>query len=229
MFNTFSELQADKQAIGAGLSYTYNKSAHRFADKATGKFLSQSQAQTIVETGIKKNRDRLQTLAENLASGGIDITRFLTDGSDAIKNLHILNAVNAVGNRADALTKDQVKELNRRVKEHLSGGKDKLTGDRFGFSELIKDLVKGNASEAELKNRLNMFADAAALTQAHIKRVQIEADKTYSQALRVLGVAEHCPECVSYAGLSWVKLSDLIMPGDRCSCRANCKCTVVYR
>lgn len=56
-----------------------------------------------------------------------------------------------------------------------------------------------------------------------------QKQRGFTQERRVLGAAEHCPDCVGYAAQGWVPIGTLPAPGDGSVCRANCKCTKEYR
>jgi hypothetical protein len=40
--------------------------------------------------------------------------------------------------------------------------------------------------------------------------------------------AQHCADCVRYKQAGIVPIGSLPMPGQRCECRARCKCSVEY-
>lgn len=215
--------------IKAVIAHGWNVTARRFIDAKTKKFLSQNQVTGILDAGILSGKSKLDKLASDLSSSKIDLAKFTIEASQTVKSLHILNSVLAVGGRADQMTIGQKTALQKRVKQELLGGKDPSTGERYGIKYLIKDIQNGNVSEAQLKNRLSMFSDSAALTQKHI---ELETKKTNgnTEGFRMLGSSDnHCPECVSLASTGWVKLEDLVMPGSNCSCKSSCKCSIIYR
>jgi len=221
--------QLDKNGLESALDFIYDKVSKRFRGKSSGRFLSQNQSLSLLDGSIQKNRDKLQNLAIGLTSGKIDLVRFVVDSSQAIKDLHILNATKALSGRADNISTQQLKILSDRVKEQLTGKKDPLTGDRFGFKYLIRDLARGQLSEAQLTQRLNLYANSAELTQNHIIKEQ-KVENGYKEAFRQLASADRaCKECVKHSSLGWISLEDLVMPGEQCSCRANCRCTLIYR
>ena len=218
-----------KDEIKSAIAHGWNDRARRFTDKKTGKFLSQNQVKSVLNDGISTGKNKLQDLATSLSSGKIDITKFLIESSQTIKELHILNSVLAVGGRADQMTIGQKTALQNRVKEQLTGGKDPITKEKYGFNFLIRDLVNGEISELQLKNRISMFAGSAELTQHHIQK-ESKIDNGMTEGFRQLGSTDkHCLECINYGAMGWTKIEDLIMPGSSCSCFSNCKCSIIYR
>jgi hypothetical protein len=51
----------------------------------------------------------------------------------------------------------------------------------------------------------------------------------YSLMQRILdNQAQHCQDCLDYAARGIVSLGSLPLPGQRCACRARCRCSVRY-
>jgi hypothetical protein len=215
---TFQIIKQLDDVVKSSLSYTFNKNARRFADKSTGKFLSQNKVKDLLSTGISDKSDRLQKLGKDLSTGKIDLTKFLTEGAQTVKELHILNAVVAVNGRADQMTKQQLATLQERVNGQL----------KPYFGDLIKELSRGEVSEAQLLNRLRMYSDSALLTQKHIE-LDLKKEQGYDEGFRQLGGSVHCQSCIRYASLGWVDIDELILPGEECECRSQCKCSILYR
>lgn len=222
-------LQLDRStSLLPNLEYNYDKKAQRFRNKSTGKFLSQNQAIKVLESGITDRRNKVSNTIDRYLSGKIEIDTFVLQIADSIKDLHVLNSVIAVGGRKDQLSKQQLQALQSRVKGELTTSIDPITSEKFGLQVLTRDLLSGEVSEAQLRDRLNRYMDSAVLTQNYIKN-EHQKSKGATEGLRILGSTENCKECLEYVGLGWVKLDKLILPGQQCSCRSNCKCSITYR
>jgi hypothetical protein len=51
----------------------------------------------------------------------------------------------------------------------------------------------------------------------------------YSLMRRILdSQAKHCQDCLDYAARGMVPIGSVPLPGQRCACRANCRCSVKY-
>lgn len=46
---------------------------------------------------------------------------------------------------------------------------------------------------------------------------------------RILGLGDHCPDCLRYAAMGWQPIGTLPDPGVGSVCRANCRCRKEYR
>jgi hypothetical protein len=42
------------------------------------------------------------------------------------------------------------------------------------------------------------------------------------------GQAQHCQDCLDYAARGIVPIGTLPLPGQRCACRARCRCSIEY-
>ena len=210
------------------LGVEYSKKSRRFVDTRSGRFVSQNNTIKIVKEGIAQGRKTLEIYAEQLANKSIDIDVFALGVAKEIKSLHILNAALAKNGRIDTIGKKELATLNTRIKQQLGSTKG-FEGEKFGVFELVKDIYKGDVSLAQLKNRLSSFADSADQTQNYLI---LESKKAlnFTQALRIMiGDTKTCFECRNYASLGWVGIDTLIMPGESCTCRSNCRCEVRYK
>lgn len=220
--------QLDRTELLPDLEYSYDKKAQRFRNKASGKFLSQNQAIKVLESGITDRSESIRKVTDSYLSGKIEIDTFILKVADSLKDLHVLNAVIASGGRKDQLSKQQLAVLRGRVKSELTTTKDSFSGDKYGLQQLTRELLRGEVSESQLRDRLNKYVNSAALTQGYIEHEK-QKSNSKKEGLRRLGSTENCPECLKYAGLGWVSIEELILPGQSCSCRSNCKCFITYR
>lgn len=75
--------------------------------------------------------------------------------------------------------------------------------------------------------RAGMYGDAAAaIYENALHRTFIS--KGFQEGRRVLGVAEHCPDCTEYASRGWVPIASVPPIGDS-QCLVNCHCTIGVR
>ena len=57
-----------------------------------------------------------------------------------------------------------------------------------------------------------------------------QAKQGYSLMRRILyPQAQHCDDCLRYERAGLVSMGSLPMPGQRCECRARCRCSVEYK
>lgn len=98
----------------------------------------------------------------------------------------------------------------------------------FGFfADTFEAWRRGEISEAEMRRRLDMYAN-------HLQTPYWEgnrgaaAEMGRSRERRRLGIAEHCGDCVRYESLGWQPLGTLPAPGEGSQCLSNCKCRLEF-
>lgn len=55
------------------------------------------------------------------------------------------------------------------------------------------------------------------------------ANRGHNEAYRVLGVANHCPDCVAYEQPQWTAINNVVPVATSCVCQAQCHCRVFTR
>jgi hypothetical protein len=194
------------------LKYRYDTRTAQYRG-TDGRFVSVARiAELVADTG-NQLRDKLGRHADALLANKISVAEFQLRMARDIKTVHIQMALLANPSLQGSGT-----ATGREVKEQIQ---------RLGkFGDAI---AGGNLSEAQIRQRARMYANS--ITPSFY-RAQIESRKRsqVKTGRRVLdNQAHHCSDCLMYAGLGWVKLSDLIAPGTECECSYGCRCSIVYR
>lgn len=168
------------------------------------------------EKAISGVKGEMRGLALQLQGGQISAQEWYDGMRQRLKIIHGLEASVAKGGWAQmtpsdwgavgAITKQQYKYLNNFTLQILDGTQP-LDG-RF--------IV-----------RAGMYADASRGTAEDMLRRQA-AINGYTEERRVLGVADHCQDCVDAANQGWRPIGTLPRIGDSV-CRTNCHCTFEYR
>ena len=137
--------------------------------------------------------------------------------------------------------KESIRTIHREATILAMGGRQNVTFSMWGFlGSLVKKQYRfldgfaadiaanpGGWLNGRLLVRMNMYAKADFNTfELVLERIAREKGKTEER--RVLGVADHCPCCLSQASLSWSPLGTLLDIGE-CVCLTNCRCHKEYR
>lgn len=199
-------------------SYDPKTKRYRIVDGASkGRFISKTAFLTKTENHIDSQKSFLESLAEKFFQG-MSHRQFQIQASKAIRDLHTSQAfLGADG--VENFTPDRYDVLTKRIKEQLYGGKN------YGIKKLTDKLIKGELSEGQLKTSLRKYANKSKVSFWEQIRIN-NKDKPY--AVRSLGSAEHCPECIEYSKRGIRQRGDLPLPTEACSCGSNCKCTIRY-
>lgn len=89
-------------------------------------------------------------------------------------------------------------------------------------------------ADGEQKKNGSMLARAALYAAAGWSLVQaFKAIKArlfgYTEERRVLGIADHCPDCLRYAAMGWQPIGTLPVIGAGSVCRTHCHCHKEFR
>ncbi|NEP56003.1 MAG: hypothetical protein F6K31_03130 [Symploca sp. SIO2G7] len=206
---------------------TFDVRSRRWRYRDSRQFASIEAVRTQAERYASEEKQALVKLASNYLEGRIDLQQLQQQAARHIKHIHLAQMIIGLDKQSD-LTPNKFLLVARNLKQQYHSGKDSLTGERFGIKHLATDIADGKVSPAQLTNRLRMFGESGKVTYWGTKSA-IASDNGIKEARRILGDAEHCRHCPSYAALGWVPLSELILPTQQCECRTNCKCTVEFR
>lgn len=181
---------------------------------------------SLTDRYVKQEGANLIQLGRDWRDGKLSDRDFQIKAGETVRQIHIGAAI--LGAKGiDNLSNQDWQRIQETIKRHLYKGRD-VDGKPFGLKQLVNDRTSGKISDPQFLARLQMVAKAGRITYqqedaiSNIKSGAIEGR-------RILVAAEHCKDCIRYAGLGWVKLDQLILPGQKCACRSNCKCSIEYR
>lgn len=184
------------------------------------------------EVFVKLHQDYIDSRSKDLANLAEEFFKNpskanLEKASRILKQIHVSNAIIAAGG-VDKLYANDYLAIGRTLKSHYGLSENK--GQPFGLVFLFQQLKNGEVSSPKLlESRLAMFALSGNQTKELItknKKVLSGA----SEAKRMLGATDqHCVSCLFYSGQGWLPIAEIVLPGQKCECRTNCKCSLVYR
>lgn len=195
-----------------------------YFDRDEAVYRSRYNNRAVSEETVLANADRYEeTITENIVrlterfvDGGIDLESWQVRVADEIKNGYIVSASVGRGGRDQMTSADW-----GRV-----GGR--LRWEYTYLENFALEIYQGNLTEAQILQRAKLYGRSVrvgyfdGLTAAKQAGVFVEER-------RVLGVAEHCPDCIEYANMGWQPIGTLPEPGERSVCLRNCKCSKHYR
>jgi len=113
--------------------------------------------------------------------------------------------------------------------EHLRRLGDRLSAEFTALSGFAAAIAIGSVSAIAMIARASRYATntgASYYDAEHALRVS----QGGWQGRRSLDPgADHCPECPGYVTDGFVAAAEVVPKGDRCSCRGNCRCLVIWR
>jgi hypothetical protein len=181
-----------------------------------GRFLSQKAIEALIDGRVNKLSTQLKKYTTMLADDSITIDQWQGSVREAIKTAHIQAAVLGQGGR-DALSASDYGRIGQKLRQEY----------RY-LERFVRDLLGGDVSSAHAFNRIGLYAESVRSSYWEGTTVR-QNQQGYSLMRRILdGQAQHCQDCIGYAQRGIVPIGSLPMPGQRCECRARCKCTIEY-
>lgn len=182
----------------------------------SGRFVAQSVIKREMESVIGGVKREMQSLSKSLQGGSISLQEWYDGMRGRIKLTHSVDASIAKGGWAQMTQSDwgAVGQLTKRQYQFLNN-----------FALQIADGTQ--PLDGRFLVRSGMYADAARATGEDMKRREAGRNG-YTQERRILGVADHCGDCVDAANLGWQSLGTLPKIGDSV-CRTNCHCEFSFR
>ena len=197
-------------------SYVWSESAGRYRNTATGRFVPERVVLREVDKVYAASAQTMKGLTQSLVDGDLSLPEWQRAMEAQIKMVNRIGGVAARGGldqmtQADwghvgAQTKRQYQYF-RNFAAEIASGKQKLNGTAV--------------------TRAGLYGEAGRGTYQEGKRRQAKR-KGYNEERRMLGFAEHCPDCVKYAQRGWQPIGTLPRIGDS-QCRTYCKCFFTYR
>lgn len=206
--------------------YQYSLNTNRFRDKYTGKYVSRVKVMQVMIEANANLQDYYRNLIEGYLDENISLEELQLRSYELVRTSNTMfYAVNRGG--LDQMAANDYLAVARATKEQYKS-----------LGKFFEDLNRGysinkNGKHIEMSPpmvtyKFGQFAKAAGQrANDAAKTMATNADKSYG--FRILASAtEHCPDCPKIAGLGVQKISDLILPGNSCVCRSECKCRIEY-
>jgi hypothetical protein len=196
-------------------TWSYDPISGRFRG-ANGRFISQSAIESLVDGRINRLGVELRRYTNMLSRGDITLDQWQQSVREALKLSHIQATVIGNGGK-DTMSQSDWGRVGQRLRAEYAY-----------LERFARDILAGSVSTPMALARIQLYAEN--VRGAYWEGTAIRQEKQgYSLMRRILDAqAQHCQECLDYAARGVVSIGSLPLPGQRCSCRARCKCRVKY-
>jgi hypothetical protein len=175
-------------------------------------------------------RDEMRANAKALVDGKIDAQEWYNEQARLMKLSYHATISSARGKQADDGMSDEEKALLLFLLWLLFQR----------LNQTAEGIISGRiVLDGRFVNRMGMYGMASKGVWENW-RLWMAKKMGYTEARRVLGVAEHCRDehdplgehishgCVELADLGWIPIGDVV-PIGQATCLSNCKCRIIYR
>nr|BAR25795.1 unnamed protein product [uncultured Mediterranean phage uvMED] len=196
--------------------WTYDPLVGRYR-RPSGKFMSEKAVIALVDGRIVELGKDLRRFTRMLINGNITLDQWQGSVREALKGAHIQATVLGHGGRARMGAREY-----GRIGQRLRAEYRYLQG-------FAGDVLAGRVSAPMALARIQLYAES--VRGSYWEGTTLRQEKQgYSMMRRRLDPqAAHCDDCLRYAGAGLVPIGSLPMPGQRCECRARCRCFVEYK
>jgi hypothetical protein len=215
MINDISLLSHAVLSSRFDAAWSYDQKSGRYRDER-GRFLSKASVAKLVDARIDRLDVNLRRYTRMLSNGSITLEQWQGSVREAIKSAHIQAAI--IG----------------------YGGKEKMGSAEFGrigqrlrleyayLQGFVRDLLDGRVSAPMALARIGLYAQSVRGSYWQGSEMR-EQQRGFSLMRRKLDAqAQHCQDCMDYAARGIVPIGSLPLPGQRCACRARCRCSIEY-
>jgi len=186
MLNDLSSLSDTILAERLDAEWSFDRGAGRYRDKR-GRFLSRKAVQAIVDKRIEKLATKLRRYTQMLSDGNLTLDQWQASVREAIKTVHIQNAIIGKGGR-DNMTASDYGKIGQRLRQEYAYLQ--------GFAS---DLLEQRASLPMALARVGLYAESSRGSYWQGTELR-QQEQGYSLMRRILDPqAQHCDDCVRYA------------------------------
>jgi hypothetical protein len=217
---TRDEQLKEAELASVSREYYWNEEAARYID-GQGRFVSEKVVRAAVDEALLAASQSAVADFEAMRKGEITVGEWERRMRRHIKNAHLTNARLASGGLSGG--------ARRRVEDVLREG---TTPDDTGDFHRLHRFAQQVADEeipldGRARQRARGYVQKGRSTY-HAEQRVAKQKNGYNQERNVLGIAEHCDECVEITGKGWSPTGSLVLIGNR-TCLYNCKCRIEYR
>ena len=215
MLNDLSGFSNAVMSTRLDAAWFYDQRTGRYRNEK-GRFLSQKAVEALVDGRIDKLDTTLRRVTKMMAEGNITLDQWQGSVREAIKAAHIQAAIIGHGGK-DSMGASEYGRIGQRLRSEYAF-----------LQNFANEILSGRISAPMAVARISLYAHSVrgSYWQGLELRKQSEG---YGMMRRILDPqAQHCSDCPAYAARGIVPLGTLPMPGQRCACRARCRCTVQF-
>lgn len=196
--------------------WSYDPVLGRFR-RPSGRFMSEQAVSSLVDGRVNKLGKDLKRFTRMLVDGNITIDQWQLSVRDAIKGAHIQSVVLGYGGRK-SMGAAEYGRIGQRLRAEY----------RY-LQSFASDILAGRVSGPMALARVQLYAESIRGSYWEGSTLRKEKQGYTLMVRRLDPQAAHCDDCLRYAAQGMVAIGGLPLPGQRCQCRSNCRCSVEYK
>lgn len=191
--------------------YYWNEKLRRYQNVYTGRIVSNAEVRAGLDAVILSAKQETRTLTASLLNGEISINDWQDRMAYLLKTQTLASYALAKGGWAQMTPSDWGKAGAELKKEYAY------------LQRFALDIQNGKISfDGRILTRADLYTERARGTFEDVRR-EIARQAGFDRERRLLGIADHCRDCVREANKGWQPLGTLRAIGDSI-CKSNCHC-----
>lgn len=197
------------------MMFRWNEKAGRYVGPK-GRFVSRLAVRHALDMALDARSAAMRALSGRLRAGEISVREWQTAMMADVKAVQLYGAASAKGGWAQ-LTQADFGRVGAHVKRQYEY-----------LSRFAQQIASGEQPlDGVFLARADMYGQAGRAIHHETERREMEI-RGMNQERNVLGVADHCVECLEETRRGWVPIGTLRPVGQRV-CTTRCKCSIQYR
>jgi hypothetical protein len=215
MFDNLALFSSSVLSVRMDAAWSYDRRIGRYRDDR-GRFLSKESVDKLVDSRIDQLEANLRRYTRMLADGNLTLDQWQGSVREAIKNAHIQAALIGYGGK-DEMGPAEYGRIGQRLRAEYTYLQ--------GFA---RDLLDGRISNPMALARVSLYAQSVRGSYWQGTELRQQQQGFSLMKRKLDGQAQHCQDCLDYAARGIVPIGTLPLPGQRCACRARCRCSIEY-
>jgi hypothetical protein len=213
--NSLNDFSSIVLSLRLDAQWSFDKATNRYRDER-GRFLSTKSVQALVDGRISKLDATLRRYTRMLVDGSITLDQWQGSMREAIKAAHIQATIIGNGGR-ESMGSAEYGRIGQRLRQEYAY-----------LQQFASDLLEQRVSAPMALARASLYANSVRGSFWEGQSIRQEK-QGYGLMQRVLDPgAQHCQDCLDYAARGIVPIGSVPLPGQRCACRARCRCFVRF-
>lgn len=199
------------------IRFNYDTNTGQYFDPRTRQFVPRSRMIDVMNQRIAASNELVAVAVAQAQAGEISFSQMQSILTTEVRNLNVqLYALGKGG-------------FNQMTQADYGRAGNILRTEYTYMRKFISDIQTGNMTPAQVANRYNLYMDHA--WQSYwTGDVQAKATAGFTEEKRD---AENdkatCDDCRRYDSDGWQPINTFPRPGQKCQCKARCRCEVIYR
>jgi hypothetical protein len=215
MFDNLALFSSSVLFVRMDAEWSYDRRIGRYRDDR-GRFLSKESVDKLVDSRIDQLEANLRRYTRMLADGNLTLDQWQGSVREAIKNAHIQAALIGYGGK-DEMGPAEYGRIGQRLRAEYTYLQ--------GFA---RDLLDGRISNPMALARVGLYAQSVRGSYWQGTELRQQQQGFSLMKRKLDGQAQHCQDCLDYSARGIVPIGTLPLPGQRCACRARCRCSIEY-